>query len=257
MFTYVHGLACSVRRYVSACELCQRQTKPSMLPAGYLQLTDVPPEPFCVSLDLLGPFPTSTWVAIATDYETRYAMTRALATRCATEVADFLLRDVILVHGASHQLPTDRGRTFLSKVINDILRSCSTQHKITTSYHPQTNGLTEHLNRTSTDMLSKYVSADHRDWDLVLPYATFTYSSSCHDTAGYSPFYLLFGREPTLPQDTFLPSPATATSKYARDTATNVLLRVPSCCFGPPPDVWAFLKRSLLATQAHTASFDK
>uniref|UniRef100_L7LYP4 RNA-directed DNA polymerase n=1 Tax=Rhipicephalus pulchellus TaxID=72859 RepID=L7LYP4_RHIPC len=219
---YWPGLSRSVRRYVNACEICQRRKKPSGLPAGYLQPINIPSEPFFrVGLDLLGPFPTSAsgnkWVAVATDYATRYAVTRAMPTSCATDVADFLLRDLILVHGAPRQLLTDRGRTFLSKVVDDILRSCSTQHKLTTSYHPQTNGLTERLNRTLTDMLSKYVSADHRDWDLALPYVTFAYNSSRHDTAGYSPFDLLFGREPTLPLDTFLPAAAQSTSEYARD----------------------------------------
>lgn len=130
-----------------------------------------------------------------------------------------MLHDLILHHGAPRQLLTDRGRTFLSKVVADILRSCSTRHKLTTAYHPQTNGLTERLNRTLTDMLSFYVSGDHGDWDVVLPYVTFAYNSSRHDTAGYSPFYLLFGREPSLPLDTLVPSAPSIsdTSEYARD----------------------------------------
>lgn len=119
-------------------------------------------------------------------------------------MADFLLHDVILQHGAPRQLLTDRGRCFLSQVVDDKLRSCSTKHKITLAYHPQTNGLTERLNRTLTDMLSCYVSADHRDWDVSLPYVKFAYNSSRHDKAGYSPFYLPYGREPTLPLDTLV-----------------------------------------------------
>lgn len=214
------GLYRSVRQYVRSCDLCQRRKTPNTYPAGLLQPLDIPSEPFFrVGLDLLGPFPQSTsgnkWIAVATDYATRYAITRALPTSCATDVADFLLHDVILLHGAPRQLLTDRGRSFLSQVIADILRSCSTQHKLTTAYHPQTNGLTERLNRTITDMLSMYVSADHRDWDVALPYVTFAYNSSRHDTAGYSPFYLLFGREPALPLDTVLPAPV-FTSDYAR-----------------------------------------
>lgn len=181
---------------------------------------DIPSEPFFhVGLDLLGSFLQSTsgnkWIAIATDYATRYAITRALPTSCATNVADFLFRDIILLHGAPRQVLTDRGRSFLSQVIADILRSCCTHHKITTAYHPQSNGLTERLNRMITDMLSMYVSTDHCDWDVALPYITFAYNSSRHDTAAYSLFYLLFGREPALPLDIVLPS-TVPTSDYAR-----------------------------------------
>lgn len=219
------GLYRSIRRYVGACDMCQRRKVPTTLTAGPLQPLDIPIEPFFrVGVDLLGPFPQSTkgnkWIAVATDYATRYAITRALPTSCATDVADFLLHDVILHHGAPRQLLTDRGRYFLSRVVDDILRSCSTVHKLTTSYHPQTNGLTERLNRTLTDMLSMYVSDDHSDWDVALPYVTFAYNSSRLDTAGYSPFYLLFGREPTLPLDTLIQQTAPR-SLYAQDAIAH------------------------------------
>lgn len=62
-----------------------------------------------------------------------------------------------------------------------------------------------------------YVSDDHRDWDNALPFVTFAYNSSRHDTAGYSPFYLLYGRDPILPFDTVLPIAQDSTSEYARD----------------------------------------
>uniref|UniRef100_A0A6G5A997 Putative tick transposon n=1 Tax=Rhipicephalus microplus TaxID=6941 RepID=A0A6G5A997_RHIMP len=62
---------------------------------------------------------------------------------------------------------------------------------------------------------------NHTDWDLALPYVTFAYNSSRHDTAGYSPFFLLFGREPTLPPDIVIPSPGVPTSEYAMDAITR------------------------------------
>lgn len=191
-----------------------------------MQPIDIPTEPFHrVGLDLLGPFSLSLsgnrWIAVATDYATRYAITRALPTSCATDVADFLLHDVILIHGAPRQLLTDRGRYFLSQVVDDLLRCCETRHKLTTAYHPQTNGLTERLNKTLTDMLAMYVSNDHRDWDVTLPYVTFAYNSSRHDTAGYSPFFLLFGRQPTLPFDTVLPASGDPTTEYTRDALAH------------------------------------
>uniref|UniRef100_L7LV95 RNA-directed DNA polymerase n=1 Tax=Rhipicephalus pulchellus TaxID=72859 RepID=L7LV95_RHIPC len=216
------GIYRSVRRYVASCKPCQHRKTPATLPAGLLQPIEIPSQPFFkVGLDLLGPFPQSIggnkWIAVATDYTTRYAITRAMPTSCATDVADFLLQDVILRHGAPRQLITDRGRYFLSKVVQDILHSCATKHKFTTAYHPQTNGLTERLNRTITDMLAMYVSPDHRDWDEALAFVTFAYNTSRHDSAGFSPFFLLYGREPTLPFDTLLPPIFDTTSEYARD----------------------------------------
>lgn len=70
-------------------------------------------------------------------------------------------------------------------------------------------------------MLSMYVSADHRDWDNTLPYVTFAYNSSRHDTAGFSPFYLLYGRHPTLPFETLLPADTYTPTEYARDATVR------------------------------------
>lgn len=80
-----------------------------------------------------------------------------------------------------------------------------TSHRKTTAYHPQTNGLTERLNRTLTDMLSIYVDLEHRTWDKILPYATFAYNTALQETTQVTPFQLVFGRTVTTPLDAMLP----------------------------------------------------
>ena len=76
-----------------------------------------------------------------------------------------------------------------------------TKHVKTTAYHPATNGLTERFNKTLADMLAKYVSSNHKDWDEVLDYVTFAYNSAIQESTKYSPFFLLYGREPSQPSD--------------------------------------------------------
>ncbi|GBO01303.1 hypothetical protein AVEN_57547-1 [Araneus ventricosus] len=49
---------------------------------------------------------------------------------------------------------SDRGRSFLSNLVKDINQLCQTSHLLTAAYHPQTNGLTERMNKTLADMLS-------------------------------------------------------------------------------------------------------
>lgn len=67
-------------------------------------------------------------------------------------------------------------------------------------------------------MLAMYVTHQHKNWDVALPYVTFAYNSSPHNTTGYSPFYLLFGHEPLLILDTLLPlHPEVSLSDYASD----------------------------------------
>lgn len=64
--------------------------------------------------------------------------------------------------------------------------------------------LNDILQSTLAEVLSQYVSPDHRDWDKFLPFTMFAYNSSVHKTTGYSPFFLLYGHEPTLPIDAAL-----------------------------------------------------
>ncbi len=74
----------------------------------------------------------------------------------------------------------------------------------TSAYHPQGNGQVERFNRTLKTMLSKMIKDNQRDWDVQLPRALFAYRTSLHESTGFSPYYVNFGRSPTLPVDVML-----------------------------------------------------
>ncbi|UYV63130.1 hypothetical protein LAZ67_2003234, partial [Cordylochernes scorpioides] len=153
------GMYRTVRRYVAHCSDCQRRKHQTQLPSGHLQPIPVPEVAFeKVGMDLLGRFLTleggNRWIIVCTDYLTKYAITKALPTSESMEVAKFFIEDVILKHGAPRELITDRGRNFTSSMISDLNNQCRITHRKTTAYHPQTNGLTERLNKTIADMLS-------------------------------------------------------------------------------------------------------
>ncbi len=89
----------------------------------------------------------------------------------------------------------------MAAMMQRVLAAMETNHQTTTAYHPQANGLVERLNHTLADMLSMYVSKDHKDWDSTLPFVRFAYNTSRQETTGRSPFYLMHGRNPVLPVD--------------------------------------------------------
>lgn len=142
---------------------------------------------------------------MATDYLTRYAETKALPRGTAAEVANFFLSNIVLRHGAPAIVLTDRGTSFTAEFLQEVLRLTHTTHRKTTAYHPQTNGLTERLNRTLADMLSMYVDLNHKTWDEILPYATFAYNTAVQETTRFTPFELVFGRPVTTTLDAMLP----------------------------------------------------
>uniref|UniRef100_A0A6G5AC59 RNA-directed DNA polymerase n=1 Tax=Rhipicephalus microplus TaxID=6941 RepID=A0A6G5AC59_RHIMP len=206
---YWRGMYRFVQKYVQSCTTCQQNKTPPRHLTGTLQPLPCPARPFDrVGIDLYGPLPYSSsgnrWIIVGVDHLTRYAETAALPAATAHEVALFILRSFILRHGAPRELLSDRGRVFLSEVIQAILAECNIIHRKSTAYHPQTNGLTERFNRTLGDMLRMYTSSDHTNWDAVLPFVTFAYNTATQATTGFPPFFLLYGREPSHPLDTIL-----------------------------------------------------
>ncbi|UYV72886.1 hypothetical protein LAZ67_10001072, partial [Cordylochernes scorpioides] len=191
-----------VSEFVKTCHLCQSRKGSNQLPSGLLQ--PIPPANFPferIGIDFVGPLPSTKnrkkWIIVLTDYYTRYAETKAVSEATVKEVSKFLVEDIFLRHGAPQYLISDRGSQFTSNLMKEVMKTCKIKHCFTTSYHPQTNGLTERLNRTLINMLSMYVNTDQKNWDEILPFITHAYNTTIQETTGYSPFFLMFGREPT------------------------------------------------------------
>ncbi|GFU21959.1 transposon Tf2-8 polyprotein [Trichonephila clavipes] len=164
---YWPGMYRNVVRYVMHCRECQRRKSVPQRPPG--RLVPIPPAiaPFHrIGIDLLGRFPKSAhgnkWIIVCTDYSTRYAITKALPTAEVDEIAKFLLEEIVLRHGAPRVIITDRGAVFRSRLVSSLVDLCNIDHRFTTAYHPQTNGLTERFNKTLADMLSMYVDVEQR-----------------------------------------------------------------------------------------------
>ena len=71
----------------------------------------------------------------------------------------------------------------------------------TSPYHPQCDGLMERSNRTLLDMLATTSQNHPFDWEDQLPKVCMAYNTSIHASTGYTPFFLMFGRQARLPID--------------------------------------------------------
>ena len=69
----------------------------------------------------------------------------------------------------------------------------------TSSYHASSNGMVESLHRSLHSGLSNYVKARRKNWEDVVSFCLMSHRATPHTTTGYSPFYLLHGREMILP----------------------------------------------------------
>lgn len=101
--------------------------------------------------------------------------------------------------------------------MSELCRVMGIKKTSTTAFHPQGNGRCERVNRTILGMLAKYMSGNHDQWDHHLPLLMLGYRAQIHKSLGYSPFFMMFGREPGLPIDTEIDSPSTARARSAAE----------------------------------------
>ena len=72
------------------------------------------------------------------------------------------------------------------------------------------NSVNERMNRTLLNMLAKCIDEDQTKWSVKLPYVLLAYRSSVHESTGFTPHYLVFGHEVSLPLDLmYRPPPST------------------------------------------------
>ncbi|GFU58500.1 retrovirus-related Pol polyprotein from transposon 297 [Trichonephila clavipes] len=127
----------------------------------------------CVGIDLLGRFPKSTkgnkWIIVCADYLSHFTVTKVLPTAEAVEVAIFITEEIVLKHGAPRTIVTDCGKVFESKLVSELDQLCSSKHRKTTGYHPQTNGLTKLWRICFQSGVTYNVGMDKRDTTLDSP----------------------------------------------------------------------------------------
>ena len=103
--------------------------------------------------------------------------------------------------GCPEVLITDQGREFVNALSTQLYAITHTEHRITSAYHPQTNGLTERFNQTLTRCLAKVVNESQSDWDEKIDTVLMGYRASRQASTKKSPFFMLFQQDMKLPID--------------------------------------------------------
>jgi hypothetical protein len=143
-------------------------------------------------------------VLIITDHFTRFAQALPAKNQTARNTAKLLFDNFICHYGFPSRLHSDQGRNFESEVIRELCNIAGVEKTRTTPYHPQGNGMPERFNETLMNMLGTLEDEQKADWKAHLPSMVHAYNSTRHDSTGFTPHYLLFGRHPRLAIDAFL-----------------------------------------------------
>ena len=105
------------------------------------------------------------------------------------------------MHGLPQSIVFDHDVKFMSYFWKTLWAKLGTQLKVSSSFHPQTDGQTEVINRSLGNLLRCIVRDQLTNWDNVLPQAEFAFNSSTNRTTGYLPFEVAYGLKPKQPVD--------------------------------------------------------
>jgi hypothetical protein len=115
----------------------------------------------------------------------------------ATDIAESMFENVYRLDGLPERIVIDRDSLFTSKFWKRLHRLLGTELRMSSAFHPQTDGATERANRTVTQMIRQCVSSDQKGWVTKLPAIEFAINSARSSTTGFSPFQLNYGRNPS------------------------------------------------------------
>ena len=199
---YWPGMHMDVACYINSCPRCiRRKSQPDTAPLHNIEATQ-PLE--LIHLDYLQIEPSKgniENVLIVTDHFTRYAQAYPSKTQTALATAKLLWNNFIIHYGFPNKIISDQGRNFESELIANLCEVAGVQKFRTSPYHPQANGQCERFNSTHLNMLGTLTPKQKKDWKTYVPAMVHAYNCTRNTATGYSPYSLLFGREPRLPID--------------------------------------------------------
>lgn len=202
-----------VEDWCRKCEVCAASKGPQTRTRGRMQQYNVGAPFERIAMDIAGPFPPTKggnrYILVCIDYFSKWVEAYPIMNQEARTVADAFVNNWVCRFGVPLELHSDQGRNFESSVFQELCQILEIKKTRTTPLHPQSDGMVERFNRTLEEHLRKEVNVNQDNWDQCIPLFMMAYRSAIHDTTGYSPAMVVFGRELRLPCDVKFGSPET------------------------------------------------
>ena len=215
---YFYGWRGAVADECRSCRVCAECARGEPPKQGPMQTMEVGAPMQRVAIDLVGPFVRTPrmnqYILTAVEHFSRFLIAVPIRNKTAKAVAAALHRYVFTVWGLCREIYSDRGREFCNELMTKLCTDYGIKQLKTTARRPSANGRCERVHRGLNATLSKIVMSNQKDWDLVLAAAVAAYNASKHSSTGYSPNYLMTGREALSPLDLKFGTPLSAAESF-------------------------------------------
>jgi transposase InsO family protein len=241
-----------VERYVRNCHLCRRSKAPRDKYSGLLNPLPIPDRPWTdISMDFVTGLPLSLdglYNAILMVVCRLSKMHHYIPCfsgddgTSAEETAKMLLTNVWKIHGLPTTIVSDRGPQFVALTWKSLCQSLRIKAKLSTAFHPETDGQSEIANQEMERYLRSYCDYQQSDWAEWLPMAEYASNATISASTGISAFMANYGFEPRMSFDPIESSESgSARERILRTKGMNMAKKM--------EEVFEFTKRKLVKSQ--------
>ena len=228
------NMVSDVRSFCETCHTCKISKPNNQKPYGLLNPLEVPSYPWeSVGMDFVGPLPESgnrdgmfdSITVVICLLTSMVHLVPSRTTYNASQLAELMFEHVYKLHGLPKNIISDRDVLFTSTFWRRLHGLIGTKLRLSSAYHPQSDGSTERANRTITQMLRQCVHTNQKDWVAKLPAIEFAINSARSESTGFAPFFLNSGR---MPRSMLWDSPASTEFPSVRNFALQKKLAIMS-----------------------------
>ena len=189
--------------YVPSCPDCQRNKSTTQKPFGPLHPLPIPEQRGdSVAIDFIGPLPPdgdfNSIITFTDRLNSDIQIIPSNTNLTAEQLADVFFDKWYCENGLPLEIISDRDKLFVSKFWKHLHVLTGVKIKMSTAYHPETDGASERSNKTVIQAIRFHVERNQKGWARALPRIRFNIMNTVNKSTGFSPFQLRLGRSPRL-----------------------------------------------------------
>jgi len=199
------GLKRDVAQFVYSCLICQKLKVEHQKPVGLMTPLDVPEWKWDnISMDFVTSLPNTPrghdtiWVIVDRLTKSTHFIPINISFP-VPQLAEIYIREIVKLHGVPSSIVSDRDPRFTSRFWKSLQDALGSKLRLSSAYHPQTDGQSERIIQSLEDLLRVCVLEQGGTWDSHLPLIEVTYNNSYHSSIGMAPFEALYGRRCRTP----------------------------------------------------------